>query len=75
MASTMCMVWEWLLTPPLVYHNYHLIHHLYPPLPFHKMHKVWYLKYDQLNAHDVSYQTAFTMTPANIELHRNFHQR
>ena len=75
MASTMRMGWEWLLTPLLVYHNYHLIHHLYPTLPFYKMHKVWHLKYDEFNKHNVSYQTAFTMAPANIELHRHYHQQ
>ena len=75
MASTMRMGWEWLLTPLMVYHNYHLIHHLYPTLPFYKMHRVWHMKYDELNANNVSFQTAFTMTPANIELHRNYHQQ
>lgn len=74
MASTMRMGWEWLLTPLLVYHNYHLIHHLYPTLPFYKMHKVWYLKYDELNANNVSVQSAFSMAPHNIELHRNYQQ-
>ena len=75
MASTMRMGWEWLLTPVLVYHNYHLIHHLYPTVPFYKMHKVWYLKYDELNANNVSVQSAFSMAPHNIELHRNYHKQ
>jgi len=75
MASTMRMGWEWLLTPLLVYHNYHLIHHLYPTVPFYKMHKVWYLKYDEMNAQNVSIQTAFGMTPTNIEQHLNYHQQ
>jgi len=34
MATTMRYGWEWLLTPLLVYQNYHLIHHLYPEIPF-----------------------------------------
>lgn len=75
LATTMRMGWEWLLTPLLVYQNYHLIHHLYPTVPFYKMHKVWYLKYDELNKHDVSFQTAFTIIPDNIELHKSFHSR
>jgi beta-carotene hydroxylase len=72
MATTMRMGWEWLLTPLLVYQNYHLIHHLYPEIPFYKMHKVWYLKYDELNAKNLSKQTAFGLVPANIESHKNF---
>ena len=73
LATTMRMGWEWLLTPLLVYQNYHLIHHLYPTVPFYKMHKVWYLRYDEHARHDVSYQTAFALEPQNIELHRQFH--
>jgi fatty acid desaturase len=69
----MRMGWEWLLTPLLVYQNYHLIHHLYPTVPFYKMHKVWYLRYDEHAKHNVSYQTAFALEPDNIDVHRQFH--
>jgi fatty acid desaturase len=69
LASTMRMGWEWLLTPLLVYQNYHLIHHLYPTVPFYKIHDVWYLKYDELSTGNVSYQSAFGLTPENIALH------
>ena len=72
MATTMRLGWEWLLTPLMVYQNYHLIHHLYPEVPFYKMHKIWYLKYDEINAQNISKQTAFGIEPANIESHRNF---
>ena len=74
LATTMRMGWEWLLTPLLVYHNYHLIHHLYPTVPFYKMHDVWHLKYDELTQGNVSYQSAFGMEPDNIELHRKHQQ-
>ena len=74
MASTMRMGWEWLLTPLLVYQNYHLIHHLYPTVPFYKMHDVWYLKYDELSTGNISYQTAFGMAPENMASHVNFYQ-
>lgn len=70
MATTMRMGWEWLLTPLLAYQNYHLIHHLYPTVPFYRMHKVWYLKYDELNRHDIAFQKAFELTPANIGAQR-----
>lgn len=69
MATTMRLGWEWLLTPLMVYQNYHLIHHLYPDIPFYKMHKVWYLKYDEINAKNISKQTAFGLQPSNIKSH------
>ena len=35
---------EWLLTPVLLYQNYHLVHHLYPTVPFYRYLKVWNAK-------------------------------
>ncbi|MGH2958870.1 MAG: fatty acid desaturase [Solirubrobacterales bacterium] len=32
---------EWLLTPLLLYQNYHLVHHLHPRIPFYRYIKVW----------------------------------
>ncbi|MDX1634244.1 MAG: fatty acid desaturase [Marinobacter sp.] len=32
---------EWLLTPVLMWQNYHLIHHLYPRVPCYRYLKVW----------------------------------
>jgi fatty acid desaturase len=32
---------EWLLTPVLLFQNYHLVHHLYPTVPFYRYIKVW----------------------------------
>ena len=49
--------------------NYHLIHHLYPTVPFYKIHDVWNLKYDELSRGNVSYQSAFGITPENIASH------
>ena len=72
LATTMRLGWEWLLTPLLTYHNYHLIHHLYPTIPFYKMHKAWYLKYDDIMRHNVSIQKPFGLTPQNIELHKSY---
>lgn len=32
---------EWLLTPLMLFQNFHLIHHLYPTEPFYKMKRIW----------------------------------
>ena len=32
---------EWLLSPMLLYQNYHLVHHLHPLIPFHRYLAVW----------------------------------
>lgn len=32
---------EWLLTPLLMYHNYHLMHHLFPLAPFYRYRHIW----------------------------------
>lgn len=69
MATTMRFGWEWLLTPVLVYQNYHLIHHLYPEIPFYRMHKAYFVRYDEINAQDIPRQHAFGLAPANIESH------
>ena len=72
MATTMRMGYEGLLTPLMVYQNYHLIHHLWPEIPFYKMHRAWYLKYDEINAENISIQKPFGIVPANIDDHINF---
>ncbi|WP_172962348.1 fatty acid desaturase [Hydrocarboniclastica marina] len=33
--------YEWLLTPVLMWQNYHLVHHLYPRVPFYRYLRVW----------------------------------
>ena len=35
---------EWLLTPVLLFQNYHLVHHLYPTVPFYRLLKIWYAR-------------------------------
>jgi len=32
---------EWLMTPVLLYQNYHLVHHLHPLIPFYRYIAVW----------------------------------
>jgi fatty acid desaturase len=60
-ATSIRRGFEWLLTPLLMYQNYHLIHHLFPTVPFYRYFKVWYLKYDELVAKDPAVQEAFSM--------------
>ena len=75
MATTMRFGWEWLLTPLLVYQNYHLIHHLYPEIPFYKMHNAYYLKFDEINQRNISRQTAFGLKPANLASHHEMRRK
>jgi ferredoxin-NADP reductase/fatty acid desaturase len=32
---------EWLMTPLMLYQNYHLVHHLHPAIPFYRYIKAW----------------------------------
>jgi beta-carotene hydroxylase len=41
MASNIRAGFEWLLTPLMTFHNYHLVHHLYPQAPFFRMLRIW----------------------------------
>ena len=74
MATTMRYGCEWLLTPVLVYQNYHLIHHLYPEIPFYRMHKAYFIKFDEINRQDISRQTAFGLKPENMASHLAYRQ-
>lgn len=65
-ATTIRRGMEWLLTPLLVYQNYHLIHHLYPTVPFYRYQKVWHLKYDELVSNEPAVQTPFGLKPVNV---------
>jgi fatty acid desaturase len=65
-ATTIRKGMEWLLTPLLVYQNYHLIHHLYPTAPFYRYQKIWHLKYGELVDNDPAVQTAFGLQPVNL---------
>lgn len=41
LATNLRMGNEWLLTPLMMCHNYHLMHHLFPLVPFYRYHKLW----------------------------------
>lgn len=62
-ATTVRLGHEWLLTPALQYHNYHLIHHLYPRTPFYNHLRVWRLLEPALRQHTLSIQHGFDIHP------------
>ena len=55
-ATTMRLGHEWLLTPVMVFQNYHLIHHLYPNIPFHRYLKVWSIIKEEIMAKNPAIQ-------------------
>ena len=64
-ATTIRQGWEWLLTPLMAFHNYHLIHHLYPQTPFYNHLKMWRLKNTEILAHNPAVQGTFRLRPDN----------
>ncbi len=62
-ATTMRLGWEWLMTPLMVYQNYHLIHHLYPNAPFYNYMKIWRLRHDELMLKNPALQKSFALQP------------
>ena len=64
-ATTIRQGWEWLLTPVMAYHNYHLIHHLYPQVPFYNYLKMWDLRSEDILAHNPAIQGTFKLRPEN----------
>ncbi len=64
-ATTIRQGWEWLLTPLMAFHNYHLIHHLYPQVPFYNYLKIWDLRGDEILAHNPAMQGTFKLRPLN----------
>ena len=64
-ATTIRQGWEWLLTPLMAFHNYHLIHHLFPQTPFYNHLKMWRLKNVEILANNPAMQPAFRLRPIN----------
>lgn len=56
---------EWLLTPVLLYQNYHLVHHLYPTVPFYRYLKVWAAKKHYHEAQNPAIADTFSLGPKN----------
>jgi ring-1,2-phenylacetyl-CoA epoxidase subunit PaaE len=54
---------EWLLSPLMMYQNYHLVHHLYPNVPFYRMVKIWNSRLDEHLSHDPAIVPALGLYP------------
>ena len=54
---------EWIMTPLLIFQNYHLVHHLYPKVPFYRLLRVWNAKLDYHLAQNPATTKAFSLTP------------
>jgi ferredoxin-NADP reductase/fatty acid desaturase len=48
---------EWLMTPLMLYQNYHLVHHLHPAIPFYRYVRAWNVNRDAYLAQDVPIAT------------------
>lgn len=57
---------EWLLTPLLIYQNYHLVHHLYPTVPFYRYRRLWESRAEWHNAQQPSTVAPFRLTPDRL---------
>lgn len=58
--------WEWLLSPLMMYQNYHLAHHLYPTVPFYRYKKVWQAAKQFHEAQNPARVKAFDLHPYNL---------
>ena len=54
---------EWLLTPILLYQNYHLVHHIYPTVPFYRYLKIWKAKKHYHALQNPATVDAFALVP------------
>ncbi len=63
---------EWLLTPGLLYQNYHLVHHLHPSIPFYRYIAAWRRNEDAYLERDAAIMTAFgrDLTPDEYRVWR-----
>ncbi|OUS29956.1 hypothetical protein A9Q99_07815 [Gammaproteobacteria bacterium 45_16_T64] len=55
--------WEWLLTPLMMYQNFHLVHHLYPTIPFYRYKKAWQARQQFHEEQNPSTVSAFQLIP------------
>jgi beta-carotene hydroxylase len=62
-ASSIRLGHEWLLTPLMQGHNYHLIHHLYPAMPSNRHEAAWRLLAPELHQRNLQIQHGFAIQP------------
>ena len=62
---------EWLLSPLMMYQNYHLVHHLYPSVPFYRMVKIWNSRLDEHLSHDPAIVPTIGLYPRPAKTRRN----
>ena len=62
-GTTMRLGAEGVLSPILQWHNYHLIHHLWPTTPSYNHAKVWKLIEPELRQRDLNIQHGFQLKP------------
>lgn len=54
---------EWLLSPVMLYQNYHLVHHLYPTVPFYRYLKVWNARQQYHESQNPAVVSPFSLGP------------
>ncbi len=62
-STTIRLGHEWLLAPLLQFHNYHLVHHLFPALPSSRHADVYRLIADDLHARPLLIQRGLAIRP------------
>ncbi|GLU39256.1 fatty acid desaturase [Pseudomonas sp. NBRC 100443] len=63
LATSVRLGHEWLLTPLCQYHNYHLIHHLFPTMPSYQHLKAWRILEPELMKRNLQIQYGFAIHP------------
>ena len=64
---------EWLMTPGLLYQNYHLVHHLHPSIPFYRYITAWNKNRDTYLSRESAIITAWgrELSPTEYRAWRN----
>lgn len=63
LATSMRLGHEWLLNPLMQWHNYHLIHHLFPTMPCYRHAEAWQLLQHELRQRNLQIQHGFALQP------------
>lgn len=63
LATSMRLGHEWLLNPVCQFHNYHLIHHLFPTMPCYRHSAAWKTLEPELMQRNLQIQHGFAIQP------------